>query len=500
LKESKDKLVQEAITWVLQDSRYQQWLTGNEICLLWVRGGAGKGKTMMSIGLIEQLIILSKVSDHGSSVVTYFFCQNADYRLNTVEAILKGLILRLYEAREETRPVLRELWDDEHQRPFAKIAPLRELWDMFEAMMNKCHCRIYIVVDALDECTKAGMSDLLRLIVRNGLDSPSKMKWLLTSRPLAEADRMLLASHEQLQLSLDLESARVATAVDSYIVQKLNELNRMHDYGTDLRERLQARLSAKAEGTFLWVSLVCKQLEAVPASHAFQTIERLANGLDAVYLKALNEIRREDSTGKCRRLLEVMALAFRPLTLQEINGIAGLPYADMINHATIGRCTSFVRMQDQKVEFVHQSARDYFLLARADPSNDALGSYGHRHIALSALRLLRSRLKVNLLDLPWPQTSSTTAQAMTRSKIDGPALELEYAASFWAQHSCNTDTSDKGIIPEVRSATADFLSSRFLEWLECLSWLGNLKSGAETLRLICKPAKELQVCYKVLYH
>jgi hypothetical protein len=52
---------------------------------------------------------------------------------------------------------------------------------------------------------------------------------------------------------------------------------------------------------------------------------------------------------------------------------------------------------------------------------------------------------------------------MTRSKIGGPALELEYAASFWAQHSCNTNTLDKDIIPEVRSAMADFLSSRFLE-------------------------------------
>jgi hypothetical protein len=311
---------------------------------------------------------------------------------------------------------------------------------------------------------------------------------------------MLLASYEQLQLSLDLESSYIATAVDRYIVRKLDELDRMHDYGTELQQRLQHHLAAKAEGTFLWISLVCKQLEAVPASYAFQTIEQLPNELNAVYFKVLNEIRREDSTGKCIRLLEVMVLAFRPLTLQEINGIAGLPGADIIDHATVGRCTSFVRIQDQKVEFVHQSVRDYLLLARASPSDDALGSYGHGHIALSALRFLRSRLKINLFDLPWPQTSSTTAQAMTRSKIGGPALELEYAASFWAQHSCNTNTLDKDIIPEVRSAMADFLSSRFLEWLECLSWLGNLKSGTETLRLICKLAKELQVCYKVLCH
>jgi hypothetical protein len=62
---------------------------------------------MMSISLIEQLITLSGRSNHGSSAVTYSFCQNADYQVNTVEVILKGLMLRLYEAREETRPALR---------------------------------------------------------------------------------------------------------------------------------------------------------------------------------------------------------------------------------------------------------------------------------------------------------------------------------------------------------------------------------------------------------
>jgi hypothetical protein len=34
---------------------------------------------MISIGLIEQLITLSERSNHSSSAVTYFFCQNADY-------------------------------------------------------------------------------------------------------------------------------------------------------------------------------------------------------------------------------------------------------------------------------------------------------------------------------------------------------------------------------------------------------------------------------------
>ena len=91
LKEDKDKLSYKCFDWILRDPQYVQWQDEKDISLLWIKGGAGKGKTMMSIGLVEQL----SLSHEDSIAVTYFFCQNADYELNTIEAIIKGLILRL---------------------------------------------------------------------------------------------------------------------------------------------------------------------------------------------------------------------------------------------------------------------------------------------------------------------------------------------------------------------------------------------------------------------
>ncbi|KAJ5399842.1 vegetative incompatibility protein HET-E-1 [Penicillium sp. CMV-2018d] len=91
LKESKDRLVHQSIQWILEDPQYKDWENGDNVGLLWIKGGAGKGKTMLSIGLIEQL---ARAQDE-STVVICSFCQNADYELNTLEAILKGLILQL---------------------------------------------------------------------------------------------------------------------------------------------------------------------------------------------------------------------------------------------------------------------------------------------------------------------------------------------------------------------------------------------------------------------
>lgn len=55
LKEAKDKLLRQSFEWVLQDPQYRSLRNGNNVCLLWIKGGAGKGKIMISIGLIELL-------------------------------------------------------------------------------------------------------------------------------------------------------------------------------------------------------------------------------------------------------------------------------------------------------------------------------------------------------------------------------------------------------------------------------------------------------------
>jgi hypothetical protein len=203
LKVNKDKLLPQSIEWILQDPQYKSWQNGNEVCLLWVKGGAGKGKTMMSIGIIEEL----SQPQYESTIVTYFFCQNADYELNTLDAIIKGLIFQLVNQQVALMECLRRRWDIISGRFEEDVTSWRTLWNILLEMLERCKCRrIYLVVDALDECQDDGMADFLKLIVRNGLDRPTKLKWMLTSRPLESAERELLTGHDQLQVSLELNS------------------------------------------------------------------------------------------------------------------------------------------------------------------------------------------------------------------------------------------------------------------------------------------------------
>jgi hypothetical protein len=421
LKENKDKLLHKSIDWIYQDQQYISWNDGDDICLLWIKGGAGKGKTMISIGLIERF------SQDESTVVTYFFCQNADYELRTLEAIIKGLILQLVNQQEDLRDSLRRRWDTINERFNEDVTSWRTLWNIFLEMLYRCKCsRVYVIVDALDECQDDGMADFLKLIVRTGLDQPSKIKWLLTSRPLDSAKQELLAGSDQVGVSLELNQEHLSEAVKTYIASKAIELDRRHHYGPILRQKVEADLAAKAEDTFLWVSLVCKRLESVHQDEALTTIQDLPLGLPAFYRRVFNQLNEgEPAVVKgCMRLLKVMMLAYRPLNVEEVGSVTGLSDQLVDVEAWVDRCASFVKRRGAEIEFVHQSARDYLSGKDGQSIFDFYEHYGHGEIALSCLSHLTKRLKINLVNLSRPDS--------TRESIEMNALvvSLDYAANF----------------------------------------------------------------------
>jgi hypothetical protein len=120
---------------------------------------------MMTIGITERIL---SASDN-SVLVTFFFCQNADSQLNTIAAILKGLILRLLSQNRGLEDVLLNRWDRKTKQFTEDINVWQTLWDFFLEMLDHCCPRkVYVVIDALDECEDKDMADFLGRVVRRG--------------------------------------------------------------------------------------------------------------------------------------------------------------------------------------------------------------------------------------------------------------------------------------------------------------------------------------------
>lgn len=487
LKETKDKLVFKAIEWILRNPQYCRWQNGDDVRLLWIRGGAGKGKTMMSIGLVEQFSL------DDSSIITYFFCQETDYQLNSMEGIIKGLIRQLIRQRKELIEFLQCRWDPAGASFTENMSSWRRLWDVLLEMINHCRRqRVYVVVDAIDECQNGEMGEFLKLLVRTGLDNPN-VRWLLTSRPLDDADRELLNTTQEVGIGLELHYDHFEAAIRTYIRHKVHELYPIHRYGQKIPHSLEAELLERAEGTFLWVSLVCKRLESdgsgtrVAPDEALSAIQEFPPGLHSLYKRMFEQLLqgKPTTTRACLRLLNVMTMVYRPLNRAEVFTVTGLSEREALaGENIVARCASFIKLRGVTVEFVHQSSRDFLVGTSLLSSRDR---YGHADIALSCLRYMSTVLKPNLIDLPRPSSGRDPAYPAERiSNGKSTILDtIDYAATLWAEHL--KAASGSGLREEAlhkHGQVLKFVKEQLLEWLECLSLLGRLSRAMGVLRTL----------------
>ncbi|KAF3082939.1 hypothetical protein TWF102_001030 [Orbilia oligospora] len=114
----KDKLINGSYQWVKDHQTFKDWLTkGSQI--LYLIGGAGKGKTMIMIGLINEFESGTKIpreNDNelqetlflpGPIYFSYFLCQGTNDHLDSAHSVLKGLLLLLLRKHQILRSIYR---------------------------------------------------------------------------------------------------------------------------------------------------------------------------------------------------------------------------------------------------------------------------------------------------------------------------------------------------------------------------------------------------------
>ena len=96
IEQTKGGLLKDSYSWILENSDFRRWHDDNQSRLLWIRGDPGKGKTMLLCGIIDKLKqTASAASASGNCLLSYFFCQATDSRINSATAVLRGLIYLL---------------------------------------------------------------------------------------------------------------------------------------------------------------------------------------------------------------------------------------------------------------------------------------------------------------------------------------------------------------------------------------------------------------------
>ncbi|KAH9209912.1 hypothetical protein DL95DRAFT_476193, partial [Leptodontidium sp. 2 PMI_412] len=498
IKDDKGDFLEECFAWILHDAQLRDWLGNKDTRLLWIKGDPGKGKTMLMIGLVKEL--RDRLRTHESRALSFFFCQNAEQRLNNGVSVLRGLIWKLLSENPALGCYIPKAYGlatkDKRKAMFEESNSY--LFDILKRMlsdilMDASFEAVYLLVDALDECNK-DMDGLVEWIAHNAADPQSKAKWLVSGRFNTKLDRTLKPKHHQKKLILELNDEHISRAVAGFIKQKVDGLANEGEYSDELRIKVQMTLEKNAESTFLWAALVCKHLKGVPKLAIMTELNKFPPGLPFLYERMMQLIESQGSviSELCKKILRAVTIAYNPLTLDEIVPMAEL-YEWSIEDICelVSLCGSYVILREKTIRFVHQSAKDYLnSIAELFPGGHV---EGHRTIVSRSLKAMSTTLRRDIYELQDPGRSVDEVKSVDPD----PLNPIRYACVYWINHLCEIESGHDELGLGDNGTIHIFLKEHFLYWLEALSLMRSLSSGIVMMK---KLENRLKVIFSSLLH
>jgi hypothetical protein len=480
IKSTKDTLLKDCYAWILNDQDLQCWQSNNDSRLLWINGEPGKGKTMLMIALVHEL---REGASSESFTLAFFFCQSTESTLNSVDSVLRGIIWMLVHEHPHLAPNLIKEYKAAGKQLFEGTAATSKLWLILSAILNNpAHPKIYILIDAVDECD-TGWDQLLQFITENAADPASKAKWLISSRNYPKIQQLLKPQDDCRILSLEMNSLHVSQAVDSFIDYKVYNLEKRNNNDEEFWQKVNYQLKEKAGSTFLWAALVLKELEAVESWDVLEVLQEMPSGLQPLYsrmMRQIQDLRRKDSE-LCCQILSTVTLTQRPLHLLELGAISNLPRkisCNLINIAKIvNQCGSFLTIREYTVYIIHQSAKEFLVAKEASgvvfPSGKSIANF---NIFSQSLQVMSSVLRRDIYSLKAP---GITIDQVKQPNPD-PLATVRYYCLYWVDHLLEYQKTE-GVLKDS-GLVYSFLRQSFLYWLEALSLMKCVSDGITMIR------------------
>jgi hypothetical protein len=426
---------------------------------------------MLLCGIIDELKNRTKY------LLSFFFCQATDSRINNATAVLRGLIYLLIDQQPSLVSHVRKKYDQGVKKPFEGVNAWVALSMVFENILQDPSLKsTYLIVDALDEC-ETDLPQLLNLVVQSALTSP-RVKWIVSSRNKPDIEARLRLNDAQMRLSLELNSEHVSRAVKVFIDFRVSQLPFiMHD--STLQETVRSQIYAKASGIFLWAALVFKELECVESWDVLDVLHEMPPELEPLYdrmMQQVQQLQRKDPEF-CRLVLSTMTLAYRPLHLLELGALSGLPRQISNNldnvMRVVNKCGSFLTVREDRIYFIHQSAKD-FLLGKAFDKVFPSGMAEVNHTIFSrSLEIMSKTLRRDIYGLHAP---GFPIDKVNQPNPD-PLSAASYSCVYWVDHLCDIKTGHDEIGLGDNGIFHVFLKEHFLHWMEALSLLKSASSG-----------------------
>ncbi|KAH9172799.1 ankyrin repeat-containing domain protein [Lactarius sanguifluus] len=383
-------LHEETATWFLEGRIFQEWhSTGS---LLWIHGKPGSGKSILCSTIIQRIISLC---DDGRASVAYFYFDFRDDNKKHRHNLLPSLLVQLAEHWIPCGNIISRVYSAHGKgtQPPSDEVLTNCLTNMLTVSTQH---PIYIIVDALDECpdtsgVRSPRERVLSFIKRLVDLRLQNLHICVTSRPEIDI-RVRLEPLTPLRVSLHDQTGHKED-IAKYISSEVDIIAKDKRWREDDKEIIIATLSEKADGMFRWVFCQLEMLRLCLRSRVRHFVNELPDSLDETYERVLKGIHKTNR-GYAQRLLQCLAVANRPLRIDELTEILTFDL-DAIDEEVptsaddwqsmdqeqeiLSACPSLISIADSDrsrvVQFSHFSVKEFLTSDRLATSSEDISHY-----------------------------------------------------------------------------------------------------------------------------
>ncbi len=220
--------------WFTDSPEFQNWLYGSNQTLL-CPGIPGAGKTMIAAIAIDHIWKYIQDTDIG---VAYLYCNYKTQADQTAPNLAATILKQLIQERPSTAEPVVNLYDhyaDRRTRP-----SFEEITIALQAVVSS-YSKVYVVIDALDECPDYNGSRSQVLGMLRNLQSKGNLSLMATSRFIPEVV-------QNFSLSPILEVRASASDVKRFVASQLYRLPRFVQRDSGLQKAVQDKISMAVDG------------------------------------------------------------------------------------------------------------------------------------------------------------------------------------------------------------------------------------------------------------
>ncbi|KAH7070225.1 hypothetical protein FB567DRAFT_633870 [Paraphoma chrysanthemicola] len=431
--------------WFMRSDPFTTW-RNTKGHTLFCPGLPGAGKTVLTSIVVEHL--KGQIQRHLPVGVAFLYCEASRSEEQTLHTLVAVLVKQLGDYQGRLHTSVKDLYDAcEPSRP------------SFEKLVKCLHAvssgfsRVFILVDALDECDDlhGTRKDLITQLYK--LQTECAVNVLATSRSEIQFTKTF-------KKSLILEIRAQDEDVEQYLEAQLSTVSDFARVDQSLRDEIKVKITESIDGMFQLAPLHLNSLIGLRSAKAISNaVKNLAvrtdygdqkSAYDKAYEAAVKRIKGQagDQPQLAKEVIAWITRAKRPLSKSELRDALAIELnnreLDPKNYTDIDSmvfvCAGLVSIDEETgiVRLAHHTIQEYFQRKLEDWFPGADGFLAESCATYLSFKTFGSKM------LPASRSSKSIFEASV-----GKHCLYEYAASHWAHHTADHAKSGSDVPEKV---------------------------------------------------